>query len=70
MTTRKTKRDDDGKPHSGTIKCTWAQCPNRGCKSRDWETWDIDFQNGDFWCGTCMTQLRKPIFGCPLQIKD
>ena len=56
------------KPLSGTIPCTWARCPNVRCASHNWEKWDIDFENGDFWCGTCMTKLKKPVIGIPIQI--
>lgn len=57
------------KKKSGSIKVTWAKCPRKTCPSHNFPKWDVDFQNGDFWCGTCEVALHKPIFDCPVLIK-
>jgi len=47
---------------SGTIKVTWSQCPNRECVSRNFDKWDVNFDDDEFCCGTCETALERPIF--------
>ncbi|QOR55513.1 MAG: hypothetical protein UMS36scaffold28_3 [Phage 59_13] len=49
-------------PHSGTIRISWAQCPNRECPSRDWDYWEVDFVEDAFSCGTCELSLERPLF--------
>lgn len=48
--------------HSGSIRVTWAQCPNRECPSREWESWQVDFWGDMFACGTCDVALERPLF--------
>ncbi len=55
---------------SGTIRCTWLQCPNAKCESQKWDHWDIDFEADRFNCGTCQQPLGKPLFTCPLANKE
>ncbi len=63
------KKKDTDVPHAGTIRCTWCVCPNQMCASRDWPHWHIDYKQDEFWCGTCLTQLQKPMFCIPLNGK-
>ena len=61
---KRTKKEPP--PHSGTIRVTWAQCPNRDCQSRAWDVWDVDFEQDQFCCGTCGRKLLQPVFLCTL----
>lgn len=58
------------KPHTGTISVSWAECPNVDCDSRAWAVWDVIFDGDRFQCGTCSTPLGRPIFVCPIKIKN
>lgn len=58
-------KQEDRKPRSGTIRCSWAVCPDNLCSSRDFGYWDIEFEQDEFWCGTCELILQKPIFCLP-----
>lgn len=48
--------------HSGSIRVTWAECPNRSCASRNFGEWNVDYEGDSFFCGTCETPLERPLF--------
>lgn len=48
--------------HSGSIRVTWAECPNKLCPSRNFEYWNVDYHGDSFCCGTCETPLERPLF--------
>lgn len=60
----KKKKD---RPRSGTMRITWAKCPNLSCSSREWAVWSVDFVEDAFECGTCQRKLLRPIFLCALE---
>ncbi len=56
-------RDDcQKKPRSGTIRIRWQTCPGVKCPSWEFEHWDVDYEGDDFWCGTCLVKLMRPVF--------
>lgn len=55
-------RREKDRPRSGSIRVTWAQCPNAECASRDWAVWNVDFHESVFTCGTCDHRLMPAIF--------
>ncbi len=58
------RSDCNKKPRSGTIRITWQVCPAKKCASWEFEHWDVDYEGGDFWCGTCLIKLTRPVFVC------
>ncbi len=69
MSATSCNRFDCPLPYGGSIRVTWATCPNKKCVSRDFEHWDVEYNEMDFWCGTCETLLMKPIFCLPVNGK-
>lgn len=55
------------KGFEGTIRVTWSECPNKTCKSRDWDHWDVVYEGDQFECGSCQKKLMRPMFYCPLK---
>lgn len=56
------KENNGTGPRGGHIRVTWGKCPNRTCPSREFEYWDVDYEEDVFKCGTCERTLRKPTF--------
>lgn len=62
----KRKKVDKKKPRTGSIRCTWAQCPNKICTSREFAYFDVDYDQDKFFCGTCGYELTHPQFNAKL----